>query len=230
VKVVALLSWYDEPTSWLSACIASCAKFCDHVVAVDGAYLHFPGGKGNSATDQAEVITETAAAAGMGVTIHRPNELWYGGEVEKRAFMFAVAETLTTEDDWYFPIDADELVDVAADDLRDVLGKSKFDCGDIKLFTRVDLNVQQANAGHFDRTSHSQRQVFRALRGLTVKDAHFNYIAGNKCLWGSRQESGEDLTSILEVEHRDGNRPRARREKKEQYYKRRDALGIECWD
>src|SRR5882757_3150812 len=95
MKIIGLLNWYDEPNEWLAEWVASAARLCDHIVAVDGAYAEFPGSltKPASSNEQAEIINRTAAGAGIGSTLHIPRQPWWSGEVGKRDFMFRLAST-----------------------------------------------------------------------------------------------------------------------------------------
>jgi hypothetical protein len=38
MKIIGLLSFYDESPAWLSACVAGIGRWCDGLIAVDGAY------------------------------------------------------------------------------------------------------------------------------------------------------------------------------------------------
>src|SRR6266498_1360247 len=58
LKIIAILSWFDESPSWLSACVASLARAgCSHLVAVDGAYRLYPDGRPHSGIAQQDAIT-----------------------------------------------------------------------------------------------------------------------------------------------------------------------------
>src|SRR5262245_45497322 len=122
--IVALLCWYEEPASWLAGCVGSLNGVADHVVAVDGADAAFPGAPRGprSGPEPAAAIVETAAAIGIGCTVHRQANPWLGGEVEKRDFMFELGRTLTSgPQDWLMPIDADERVSQRPPDLAEQL-------------------------------------------------------------------------------------------------------------
>jgi hypothetical protein len=214
VKIIALLSWYEEPASWLAECVASTAKLCDHIIAVDGPYALFPGAlrKPASGTEQAEIILHTAAGAGIGCTIHAPRQPWWGNEVQKRAYMFRLAEGMTTADDWLLRIDADEVLTTVPSDTRAKLAKTSLDVANVLMWERDD-------------SQFPIRVLFRALPGITVQQAHYVVTApsavGVKVLCGHEikhcMEPAETLWDVR-LEHRSQQRPEARRRLKEEYY------------
>lgn len=232
MKIVALISWYDEHPPWLAATVASVAKFVDEIVAVDGAYALYPQGTAQSDPVQAQTILETAAAAGIGATVYTPPTVWGGNEVEKRSHLFTLGEAITTEDDWYFPIDADEVMKHASVRVRPALEETDLDVAEITLSERA--NVEQNIARQIDwpeTERHKHRQLFRAIRGLHVDTAHYHYkTPGGFYLWGPEHicEPALDLSMEVEVEHRNHLRTIARDKARREYYQRRERLGIEC--
>lgn len=216
MKVIGLLSWYEEPVSWLAETVASAARLCDHLIAVDGPYAEFPFAhtKPASGTDQAEIILHTAAGADMGCTIHASRKPWRGNEVEKRSFMFDQALTMTTEDDWLFVIDADEILTHVPDDTRERLAKLEADVAEVRLWVRGDQD-----------DAFTARRFFRALRGMKYDGAHYVVTAptatGVKVLSGDpdrqRLESAAELFDVR-MEHRSGQRTALRTGFKDQYY------------
>lgn len=233
LNVVALLSWYDEPTEWMAAVIASLHRCgVSHIVAVDGAYALFPEARARSSHEQHAAVLEVTAALGMGCTIHTPAMKWYGNEVEKRTVMFRLAEAVTTEDDWLFVFDADEVV-TSPVDLPTRLAGVQQDAANVVLWEDVPLDGKAAEvAQRFDwqRTSQQPvRMLFRALRGLHCETNHHTYVAGDgRVLWSNdgRQVEALDL-SELRVQHRSGERSLSRQRAKRDYYSKRDRLGIE---
>ena len=215
MKIVGLLSWYDEPASWLAECVASAAKICDHLIAVDGAYAKFPGAlsRPRSGTEEADVIMHAATGAGIGCTIHARTEPWWGNEVEKRDWMFRLAETVTTGDDWLFVIDADEVVSTCPPDTRQLLEKSEHDVGELRIWENDGTNI----AG---------RRFLRALRGIHAEGAHYVWTApgpgGKKQILRGTAASQklapcEDLWNFR-LEHKQQHRATGRRSLKAEYY------------
>lgn len=217
MKVVALLNWYEESPSWLAETVASAGKLCDHIIAVDGPYANFPGAlnKPFSGSDQAEVIFHTAAGAGMGCTIHAPREVWWGNEVEKRAYLMELGQTITTEDDWFLVIDADEVLTEVPADSRAKLADISRDVAELMLWERGDLD-----------TNYGCRRFFRALRGITYQQAHYVITAPSvspQVLNGSETKHklvpAADMWDVR-MEHRSKFRTDLRNALKSQYYAR----------
>lgn len=214
MKVIGLLSWYEEPASWLAECVASAARLCDHIIAVDGPYATFPGALRNpaSGSEQADTIARTAAGAGIGATIHVPRSPWWGGEVEKRDWMFKAASLITTEADWLLVIDADEALTNVPPDTRQLLEKSELDVAELRLWDR-------------DGTVVMDRRLLRSLPGLSVEGAHYVWTApgpdGTKVLRGNQtlhDLAEAELLWDVHMEHRNRQRPAERQQAKQDYY------------
>lgn len=184
MNVVGVLSWYDESPFWLAASVVGAAKLCDHVVAVDGAYALYPGGKAWSTPEQAEAITEAAHAAGIGCTVHHPAGVWMGNQVEKRSLMFRLAAQITGDRDWVFVFDADDLVTQVPTDARDRLEQASEDVAAYTLWWTEDMHctpgleqaAQQVSYPH-EASNRYHRGLFRTLPGLRVEGAHYHYVA-----------------------------------------------------
>lgn len=233
MKIVGLVSWYDEKPDFLAACVASMASFVDHVVAVDGAYIMYPGGKAQSPTGQVEAIRETARACHLGCTVHEPQERWGGNEVEKRAFMFSLAETVAKDaNDWYFVLDADEVVSEVGMDVRETLLTSEHDVGQVTCWQHRGHYEPQERPFVSEMVEQQQlRKFFRAIPGLTVTLNHYTYVVPDgRHMWGMGGpvplEQPEDMP-LLKVEHRNKGRDLWRAQQARSYYERRDELKIE---
>ncbi|WP_432169060.1 hypothetical protein [Streptomyces sp. 1222.5] len=221
MRIIGLLSWYEEPASWLAECVAGMARLCDHVVAVDGAYALFPGAtrKPASGAEQADTIARTAAGAGIGCTIHVPRTPWWGGEVEKRSFMFDLAMTLAEPGvDWLVRIDADEVVTAAPPDARELLAATEHDVAEVTMWER--------NADDGQDSQFPIRVGFRALPGLRIQQAHYVVTVpgeggGTRVLVGNETVHRQELALPLwdvRLEHRTRQRPPMRRAAKHEYY------------
>lgn len=216
MRIIALLSWYDEPTSWLAETVASASRLADHILAVDGAYAAFPGStrRPASPTEQADVITRTAAGCGMGSTVHvRRDQPWWGGEVEKRDWMFRSAGLLASDTDWLFVIDADEVLTHSPGDTRSILAETEFSVGEILLEST-------------DGSSTLDRRLLRARQGLAVEGAHYVWTApradgGKDVLRGNSHlqdlAPAADLWNVR-LEHRNEDRSSRRKAQKTAYY------------
>ena len=237
MRVIGLLSWYAESNVWLAATVASAAKCCDHIVAVDGAYALYPEGRNRSGLEQAAIIHEAAAASGMGSTVHVPPEKWEGNEVAKRSFMFRLGESVATAgDDWYMVLDADEVV-LQATDVRERLEATEFDVAEVTFINREDVELKEETAqaarqfAYPDESSQAIPIFFRALPGLAVIGNHYTYrLPDGRTLWGNpsvcTQEPRLDLSDVL-IEHRSNFRTIHRNEARKDYYQRRDKAAIE---
>ena len=243
MKIISLLSWFDESPSWLSATVASLA-WCDHLVAVDGAYLLFDGGRDGyrSSLEQHEAVLETAYGVGLGVTVHVPGEPWYGDQVGKRTFSFRAGALVAEEGrDWFFLVDADEVVTHTPVDLRARLAETDADVGEVTLWWTEDLRASPAKERAARQVrlpsrggNRGQRRLVRALRGLRCERAHYVWVAerdGRDVVLRGRDDIHELAATVdcndLRVEHRHAFRARDRAERAAAYYLRREQLGIE---
>lgn len=221
MRVIALLSYYEEIPSWLAECTASVAKLCDHIIAVDGPYIHFPGAlkKPASGTEQAETIARTAAGLGIGCTIHAPRRPWSGasgGEIAKRNFMFQLGKTFAGPDDWFLRIDADEVL-TEAWGAREALESSEHDVAEITIWER---EVNDHNAELVDSNNDYAspfRCLFRNRDGLRIEQTHYTVIHGeHTVLNGLNQVPAEQLWDTR-LEHRTHQRPMGRQRLKATY-------------
>lgn len=218
MRIIGLLNWYQEPASWLAECVASAARICDHLIAVDGPYVAFPGAfkQPYSGAEQADIIMRTAAGAGMGCTIHQPRQPWWGNEIEKRDYMFRLGESFTTSDDWYLRIDADEVLTSVPPGTRDRLATSDFNTAEITIWQRENDPKVAARVDTGSEYAEPFRCLFRALPGISIKHAHYIVVTPDTVLRGRGEEPAEDLTDVR-LEHRTYQRAIARQEQKQQY-------------
>jgi len=236
-RVIGLLSWYNESPSWLAATVASFAPVIDHLVAVDGPYAAYPhNGRIKSDPEQAEIIQRTCDAVGIGLTLYQPTEAYFGNEVEKRSLAFALALTVANEQDWVWVFDADEVLTKYPADLRTRLNCIERDAVEVTLTARQGYE----DAGEVGQivslptdSRHDLRMLFRALPGLRVLGRHDCYVAGPDSdptfLWGPTTYPVEPAFRIgeVEVEHRTHRRAAHRKQASHDYYRTRDALGLE---
>ena len=219
VRLVALLSWFEEDPGWLHNCVQSLAGKVDHLVALDGGYGLFPGARPHSDDKQHRALVRATRKAGMGLTLEFPPNVW-ASEMEKRTRLFRLGELLTGPDDWYFVMDADQTVTEWPDELRSMLALTEHD---VALTRFVEPHPAAATK------EFPIRNLFRAVRGLYVAGNHFTYMSpdGRK-LWGpGRQEEPLDLTGHVHIEHRTHFRRKERKEAARSYYKDRDLKGVE---
>lgn len=245
MKLVGLCSFWDESPTWLAAHAAASARLVDHLVYVDGAYALYDKDGASSGVEAHDAIARGCHAAGIGHTLHVPETAWVGNEVEKRAFMFRLAESLTTEEDWYVVIDADTMLTRGDPDLvRHDLDQGDHDAYDCDLIERWDWNtgpdgaliVPGDNPGTPSWSATPLTCVFRAIRGLTVRGAHYVFCYpdataewGWRALWGPSTEMEVATPGRLDVgfEHWSKFRPLERRNAATEYYHRRDTAKVE---
>lgn len=213
MRIVGVLSWYDEPVDWLRECVAS-ARFCDHLIAVDGPYAAFPGALDmpSSAPAQAEAIRD----AWPGCDVHAGPKPWTG-EVSKRDYTLQLA--VAAGADWVFVIDADEVVTHVPDDLRGRLDATSHHVATCEF---EYLQVPSWLPGGW--SVYPIRRLYRALPGLHIEGSHCRVLGET----GSRTArlSDPDLLICdpaepldLRIHHREHERPQERRSRKADYYK-----------
>lgn len=213
MRIVALLSWYDEDPAYLHAAIES-LRHVDALVAVDGAYALFPEARGRSPRQQLAAIIDAATERDLELTVHVPREPWAGNEVAKRAFMFALGLSVATVGvDWFVPLDADERWIKATSHYPKRLASTPEHVATVGLSLKGEAETQAAFP-----------KFFRAREGLTVRGRHHDYYVGEEPVW--RVHTGTlDLTRDVEIEHR--IREHGRQVAASEYYARRDREDIE---
>jgi hypothetical protein len=222
-RIIALLSFYDEDPDWLERCILSLELLqCDRLIALHGAYSLYPGASPKCSPDELRAVAVAANVAGVKCTSILPAKVW-DSEIEKRNFLFELAEQEARPQDWYFVVDADEFVTHAPRDLRERLNATPFDVA------AVELKEPGHPLGTMVYPTHPK--FFRAIPGLRAVKDHFTYTTpdGRK-LWGNAKtqhlEPRADLSTV-KVEHHNQLRHPDRRRAAMQYYETRDRLGVE---
>lgn len=245
MRIFGLCSFYQESPTWLASFVAAASRLCDYLIFVDGAYVLYDREGASSGVESHDAIARACHAAGIGFTLHVPSTAWVGNEVEKRAYMFRLAETLSTEDDFYAVLDVDmPITRVDRELVRSDLERGEFDVYEGSLVERWDWNtgpdgaliVPGDNPGTPAVSATWHRFLFRARRGLTVSGAHYLYIypdegseVGFRTLWGPGTTYEIEPAGRLEVdiEHWSKFRPQDRRQAAIDYYTRRDNARIE---
>lgn len=246
MKVIGALSWFEESPVWLAALVASGSGFFDHFVAVDGAYFLYPDAlkHPSSGPEQAEAIIQTAAACGIGCSVHVPAEPWAGNETEKRSFLFQACQLVAEPNvDWVCVVDGDDLLNRVPFDAKQRLEQTDLDVAEVSLWWREDWEATAAKAaraqwhatgGPPDEWSVTHRALFRAIPGLRCGYAHMIYeTPDGRRLRGQLDDDRQPLEPALDltdlrVEHRHAMRNPARRQLAQDYYRRRTDLGVEA--
>lgn len=230
MRVIALLSFYDEPIHFLTDCIEALgAAGADHVVALDGRYALYPGEFHVSHPNQWAAIHLSAAKARMGCTLSVPERAWEGNEVEKRTALWQLGWSVAQEGDWFWVQDADQVVTEYPDNWRQQLEETDYLAAEVRM---VDTVVPPGNE-HLPR-DFQLRSFFKATPGLYNRQNHYTVVKPDgTVLWGEDQVTALYLPKMV-VEHRSQERGHSRLAAKMTYYTERDAQRIELgpcmWD
>jgi hypothetical protein len=248
-RIIGLLSWFDESPARLAACVASMGRFCDHVVALDGRYAQYPDARNRSGTAEYAAIIDAAHAAGVGITVCDGGV--YADEMEKRTHLFQIGAThATTFQDWFFVLDADEMVAEAIHRegvhlVLDRIAAEGCDVAPVTFWEKADPAAnEQVEAASRDialeyRYETPSPRFWRVLRDMRVVGYHYNYIGENEAgstveLWGNdrtvvkRADWSQELMPLVTIENRNRMRAKVRDQSRQAYYDVRDASGIEA--
>ena len=246
MKLVAVLSWYDEDPQLLYETVTRLGRIpVDALVAVDGAYDLYPGATASSLPSNHAAIGDAARTIGVSATIHSPSRPWErSGEVRKRTFALRLAETLSEPDDWFLILDADHILQRVDPSFRGNLEASDKEVATYGLIQRprraaelspLERQVIAAHADEWPGTVdapgvEAPRLLYRAQRGLRYGPLHWELTSPNGKLWGLGTDAllpAEDLTEILIFEHAWDHRTEDRLRAALEYYDRRDEAGVE---
>lgn len=247
MKIHALLVFYDESPSWLAATVASCSKFADHIVAVDGVYSLFPGAgaKPRSSIEQLDAIMSTAYGTGMALTLHQPTEPWWNNEVEKRtASLKLAAATGAVFDDWVVVVDADLVCTHASPHFRKSLEDTDMFAAEYGFWWDDDVFAEDQAARYARLADYNPkvgkshvRGIYRLVPNMRYDRAHYVVKGEDEegtefYIWGQPDlhtpyAAAANLRDELIFEHRHAFRDKARRTRAQLYYERRGAQGAE---
>ena len=229
MRIVGLLSWFDERPEDLARAISShaAAGMLDALVALDGRYALYGGSSAEcvSGAEQYDAIYESCALYGLDVTVGYRRTPW-PGEVSKRTALFrhgaAVAECMR---DWFWIIDADnELVEhPEADEVRARLASTPHHASEVILSEPGKL---------WQDVRRPMRQLYRALPYLAAYGRHWHYVAQVEGEWAYLWGPGERVVPALEmhdvvIRHHHMEREQERRNRSYSYYAERDSRGVE---
>jgi hypothetical protein len=242
MKIHAILSWNDESPSWLATCVAGIGRICDTIIACDGAYALYPGARARSHPDQSEAIIQAAEAVGCGLILHRPSDVWWGNEVEKRNHTLDLARVVGTDfEDWLLIVDSDYMVmQLYPEKVRQQLADTKHDVATYTLLDGQDWMADEFTAKQAREIDISTewtmrtRGLFRLLPDLRYETKHWHVMGTNVdgrpvTLFGPNDlcEPALELDSAFVVYHRRKARPLVRLQDGERYYATRDEQGAE---
>jgi hypothetical protein len=246
-KVIGIISWFDESPTWLASTVASMARICDHIIAVDGRYALYDDSRVCSEMVQHDAIQHTARAAGCALTLHIPNAP-FDDEMHKRTYLFQLAELVAKPfEDWIFAIDGDEVLieappkerlhkvldDAAAEDCWVVTGTLRDVADPHKNPERTLASMKMPIVSAIECT---MPRFFRVGKNMRVVGYHYNYVAedetGNSIeYWGDDnlvdRAKWKVTSQFAIIEHRHEQRALTRKRVREQYYKDRKDVGLE---
>lgn len=158
VRVVALLSFYDETPESLHRCVTS-LRGLDGLAALDGAHHPYPDPQPRSRAECWDAITTAAHGTVPALSLQHPPAPW-PSEVAKRTRL--LDQGWGMRPDWYLVIDADEQM-THQGDWRPPL---------------EDPAAWAAKVLHGHPAGHHQphTRLHRAVRGTRVVGHHARYV------------------------------------------------------
>lgn len=212
LRVVGILSWFDEPDEWLEQLPITLKGVVTHLVALDGRYSRFPADHDRSPQSNYDALERGCERAGIYLETHHAGP-YENDEVEKRSLHFQLAERLTTEDDWYMIIDGD------------MYAQTLKPHSTLRLLSKTDKLVAAACLVEDGKVQcEGFPTFFKALRGLHCDTNHYTYRAGDLLLRGdAKSDVVPYVQSPVVLGHFNKKRPKERTASAEEYYKQRQA-------
>jgi len=228
MKLIGLLSFYDESPVWLHECITSHANSgVEHLVAVDGAYELLELGKGASPIEQHEAIIAATSDAGIGLTLPRASRT-VAGERGREAHLHVPlgpahlrgAQGLVVGDR-RGPGRRDKI----PGNVRDWLEQTECDAAEVTFWEPESPDLERDRDACF-----LVRSLFRAIPGLRCEGNHYTYVTPDgRRLWGNSTlkpiEPALPLHGVV-IEHRTKWRTADRHEQQYAYYRARHSEGV----
>lgn len=228
MRLIALLAFYDEPTDFLRAYVEG-LKLADvrELVALDGAYALYPGGKAESPPEQHHALIDSCRQVDIRLRLHKPATAWDYGEVGKRGDLMLIGDQYAEPGDWLLILDADEHILAAPRGLVPALNAQPRDVATLAL------RRQESMHGPSDRdTTTRERRLMRSGLDIAVVSNHATYITGDRrVLWSAGRDElqvpAHDVDG-LDVVHMTRHRPEARRNAQGEYYSARHLSNAEA--
>lgn len=224
MRLITMMSWYDEAFDDLRAAVASAARVgATHLVAVDGAYALYPHSRPTSRVEEGDVIDEACRAHGISLLLYRPSCAWEGNEVGKRKVMLQLALALAESGDWLMVMDVDHRVVAYPFDVPERLTWIAENVAEVGFYEGLTADGTPA--------LYEMRMFIRAVPGLRMGENHYSYIfpdgrTSTILKAGHGDAPVHDLRSVV-VYHAVHDRNADRRAAQTAYYEQRDTLGIE---
>lgn len=228
MRIVACLSFFDEPKDGLILCLDSLAQAgVDHVVAMDGRYAAFYSQHEVSPAEQRGAIDAVCRHHKIGSTIFTPPGPWEGQESQKRTWLFAQALAASSPGDWFWNIDADMVATEWPSDLKDRLDATECEAAVVTIHDTLRARMKRADFP----PDFGMRCFFRA-QPIMVGPPHWLYtnaVDGHELWKGTDTQDlrpALDLQDVMTVEHRPTRSPE-RDVAKTNYYDIRTLIGFE---
>jgi hypothetical protein len=217
VRLIALLSWWNEPLKNLEDCITSCAEVgVTHLVALDGPY----GAVGDKPSSKGQAKHIRKVCERHGIECH-VDQLIGATEPEKRTYLFALGYTFVTgTQDWFFVTDADTTL-TNTTDLKAWLATITEDAATCLVYEH-DPRFDERNQRRFIRS------LFRCNPGLHVSERnHYTYLDGKgRVVWGLNEDVPAADCPVI-MHNNSTSRTATRNKIRESYYMDRQALKLE---
>jgi hypothetical protein len=221
VKLVAIMSFFDEQPAFLTAAVSSMALAeVDHLVAIDGPYALYPDSmrRARSNLEQTAAIVGAAHGIGVGLTLHTPNRPWLGNEIEKRNALFDIARVALpdlTSDDWFVIVDSDEYIEKGA--------------GTKAALAEAFEDVAYYQLLEPDGSPNHVRALYRWHPELCLTKTHYGFRHGvdGQLLWDGGGMPAAVLVDTLVLRHMERDSMSARFRNKWEYYRAREDSQIE---
>lgn len=227
MNLVAMMSFFDEDPILIKRSVRGLARLgVTRIVAADGAYDLFPGGRPSSSQEQIDVLRQACLERRVMLDLYQPDEVWAGNEVEKRQFMLDRATECAYEDDWLVIWDCDyRFIDgMPPSWIEDELSATDRDVATISF-------TENKNA-LMNSDFYPMAMFMRAQQGIAMDGNHHTYLLPDGRRSQVLRRSVENEAEVLhlpeiKVLHDVHQRPIARRALQAAYYEQRDSQAIE---
>lgn len=180
MRIVAAISYYDEPPDWLHRAAHTALTLCDHVVALDGRYKRFPDERIHKQADERSAL----ANAGRCVSIYEGAPKVYETQCAKRSHLFKLAAKHAGKDGVVLVLDADEAVECEPDHARHLLERdSEVQVWTVwtggpepEWYTHKDRKLQRSD--YVGRSGPNHRRLFRVSRDLGMAAGTHSVVVG----------------------------------------------------
>lgn len=199
--ILGCLIFYDDGAEMVSACLQSLKRVTDRVIAIDGAYREYPHKDFRSQADTMDVVKTLADE------VIEAKEAWKDEATKRNVYL-----RLKSEKDFYFFLDADEVVE-GKKPIQETL---KFPIYRIKLNT---LQGEIWLPGYYNR-------LFRHHNGMKYHLKHNNLVTPDGlCL--SEPENNIPIYEGLTIKHYPGRRTQERNERDGEFERNRTENGVD---